>query len=134
MHPDAPGPFRHDNSARRSYMTAMDGFKQGQLLRIFVDERDRHGIEPMYTAIVELLRSNQVGGATVFRGVEGYGRHHEIHLSKTFSWQPNLPILIEVIDDAEKIAQILPALRKLVAEGLVTLEAVEYVRLITPRQ
>ena len=107
----------------------MDGFKQGRLLRIFVDEHDRHGMQPMYTAVVELLRSRHMAGATVFRGIEGYGQHQEIHLAKIFSWLPNLPVLIEVVDDAEKIAQILPDLEALVGEGLVTLEAAEYLRL-----
>jgi len=107
----------------------MDGFKQGRLLRIFVDEHDRHGVQPMYTAVVDMLRSRHMAGATVFRGIEGYGQHQEIHLSKIFSWLPNLPVLIEVVDDAEKIDQILPDLEALVGEGLVTLEAAEYLRL-----
>ena len=107
----------------------MEGFKQGRLLRIFIDENDRHGVEPMYTAVVEFLRAKQVAGATVFRGIEGYGRHHEIHIAKVFSWIPNLPILIEVVDDAEKLDRILPELEKLVGEGLITLEAAEYLRL-----
>ena len=107
----------------------MDGFKQGRLLRIFVDEHDRHGVQPMYTAVVELLRAKHMAGATVFRGIEGYGQHQEIHLSKIFSWLPNLPVLIEVVDDADKIDRILPDLEALVGEGLVTIEAAEYLRL-----
>lgn len=110
-------------------MVLMDGFKQGRLLRIFVDEHDRHGVQPMYTAIVELLRAKHMAGATVFRGIEGYGQHQKIHLAKVFSWLPNLPVLIEVVDDADKIEQILPDLEELVGEGLVTLEAAEYLRL-----
>jgi len=107
----------------------MDGFKQGRLLRIFVDEHDRHGMQPMYCAIVELLRSKHVAGATVFRGIEGYGQHQEIHLAKMFSWLPNLPVLIEVVDDADKIERILPDIEEMVGEGLLTLEAAEYLRL-----
>jgi uncharacterized protein len=107
----------------------MEGFKQGRLLRIFVDETDRHGIEPMYTAIVQLLRSKHMAGATVFRGIEGFGRHREIHLAKIFSWLPNLPVLIEVVDDAEKIEAIIPDLEAFVNEGLITLEAAEYLKL-----
>lgn len=107
----------------------MEGFKQGRLLRIFIDENDRCGIQPMYTAVVEFLRSKDVAGATVFRGIEGFGSHHEIHIAKVFSWIPNLPILIEVVDSAEKLEEILPELEDLVGEGLVTLEAAEYLRL-----
>jgi PII-like signaling protein len=107
----------------------MDGFKQGRLLRIFIDENDRHGIQPMYTAVVEFLRAKNVAGATVFRGIEGYGSHQQIHVAKVFSWIPNLPILIEVVDDADKIDAILPELETLIREGLITLEAAEYLLL-----
>jgi PII-like signaling protein len=107
----------------------MQDFRQGRLLRIFIDETDRHGIQPMYTAVVEFLRSKHIAGATVFRGIEGFGSHHEIHIAKVFSWIPNLPILIEVVDEAEKIDEILPELEGLIGEGLVTLEAAQYLRL-----
>ena len=64
----------------------------------------------MYTAVVELLRTKHIAGATVFRGIEGYGQHDQIHIARVFSWLPNLPILIEVVDDKDKIDQILPIL------------------------
>ncbi|MDE2482047.1 MAG: DUF190 domain-containing protein [bacterium] len=107
----------------------MEGFKQGQLLRVFVDERDLHGMQPMYTAIVELLRKKHIAGATVFRGIEGYGQHDQIHVGKIFSWAPNLPILIEVVEDKEKIDSVLPDIEKMVTEGFVTIEAAEYFRI-----
>jgi hypothetical protein len=107
----------------------MQDFRAGRLLRIFIDETDRHGIQPMYTAVVEFLRSKHIAGATVFRGIEGFGSHHEIHIAKVFSWIPNLPILIEVVDEGEKIDEILPELEGLIGEGLVTLEAAQYLRL-----
>jgi len=112
----------------------MDGFKQGRLLRIFVDESDRHGMEPMYTAIVQMLHAKHMAGATVFRGIEGFGQHHEVHLAKIFSWMPNLPVLIEVVDDVEKIEALLPDLESFVGEGLITLEAAEYLRLSRPNR
>jgi uncharacterized protein len=107
----------------------MEGFKQGRLLRIFIDEDDRLGVKPMYTAVLEFLRSKGVAGATVFRGIEGFGSHHQIHMARAFSWIPNLPILIEVVDDSEKLDAILPDLEALIGEGLLTLEAAEYLRL-----
>jgi PII-like signaling protein len=110
----------------------MDGFKQGRLLRIFVDETDRHGFEPMHTAILQLLRSKHVAGATAFRGIEGFGRHHETHRATLFSWLPNLPVLIEVVDDADKIDAIASDLEGFVGEGLMTMEAVEYLRVSRP--
>ncbi|HUA07972.1 MAG TPA: DUF190 domain-containing protein [Candidatus Acidoferrales bacterium] len=110
----------------------MVDFKRGQLLRVFVDEEDRHGLQPMYTAVVELLRSKHIAGATVFRGVEGFGQHEEIHIAKVFSWLPNLPILIEVIDDKDKIDRIIPDLEELIGEGLISVEAVDYRRIERP--
>lgn len=110
----------------------MEGFKQGRLLRIFIDDEDRRGVQPMYTAVLDFLRSKHVAGATVFRGIEGYGSHHEIHIAKFLSWLPNLPILIEIVDDAEKLETILPELEELIGEGLVTIEAAEYLRLTRP--
>ncbi len=107
----------------------MEGFRRGRLLRIFIDETDRRGIAPLYTAVVEYLRANGVAGATVFRGIEGFGGHGEIHVAKALSWAPNLPIVIEVVDEDSKIAVILPGLEELVGEGLITLEAAEYLRL-----
>ena len=109
----------------------MEGFRQGRLLRIFLDEKDRRGMQPLYTAVVEFLRTKQIAGATVFRGIEGYGSHREMHVAKVFSWVPNLPIVIEVVEDADKLDAILPELEALIGEGLVTLEAAEYLRLGT---
>ncbi len=115
--------------ARSPILDGMEGFKQGRLLRIFIDENDRRDAQPLYTAVVEFLRAKNVAGATVFRGIAGYGSHQQIHVAKVFSWIPNLPILIEVVDDAEKIDAILPELEALIGEGLVTLEAAEYLQL-----
>lgn len=107
----------------------MDGFRTGTLLRIFVDECDRHGAQPLYTAIVEYLRSRNVAGATVFKGIEGFGSHYLLHVAKLFSWAPNLPVLIEVVEDEAKVEEILPDLESMVGEGLLSLERVEYLRL-----
>jgi uncharacterized protein len=110
-------------------MNTTDGFQDGKLLRIFVDENDRAGVQPLYTAIVEFLRSRNVAGATVFRGIEGFGSHHEIHVAKVFSWIPNLPILIEVVEDWDVIESLLPELQAMVGDGLITVEAAQYLRL-----
>lgn len=104
-------------------------FRAGKLLRIFVDENDRAGAQPLYTAIVEVLRKRGIAGATVFRGIEGFGSHQKIHLARVFSWVPNLPIVIEVVEDAGTIEALLPELRKMIGEGLITLEAAQYLRL-----
>jgi len=100
----------------------------GKLLRIFVDERDRWRGQPLYTAIIDLLRNERLSGATVFRGVEGFGSHRELHQAHLFSLMPNLPILIEAVDTEERIQAVLPLVERMVGEGLITLERVEFFR------
>jgi uncharacterized protein len=103
-------------------------FRDGKLLRIFVDENDRIGLQPAYTAIVEFLRNRGVAGATVFRGIEGFGGHRELHVAKVFSWLPNLPILIEVVDEWSALEPLIDELEAMVGEGLLTIEAAQYLR------
>lgn len=110
-------------------MAPIAGFREGKLLRIFVDENDRMGMQPMYTAVVELLRRRGVSGATVFRGIEGFGSHAEVHVAKVFSWMPNLPILIEVVEDWNVLDPLMAELQTMVGDGLLTLEPVQYLRL-----
>lgn len=108
---------------------ALPGFREGKLLRIFVDEADRTGAEPTYCAIVDFLRKRGVSGATVFRGIEGYGSHRQVHLAKIFAWVQNMPVVIEVIDDWENLEPLLPEIKSLMREGLLTVEAADYLRL-----
>lgn len=105
-------------------------FVEGQLLRIFVGEDARWRREPLYAAIVETLRRENVAGASVFRGVEGFGAHHEIRLNHIFTFGAKMPILIEVVDTEAKIAELLPRLEKMVGEGLITLERIAYRRFL----
>jgi PII-like signaling protein len=106
----------------------MAEFKPGQLLRIFVNERDTWHGGPLYFAIVDMLKREQVAGASVFRGIEGFGAHREIHAAKIWSFSAKLPVLIEVVDDPAKIEALLPQLEAMIPEGAVTLERVEYAR------
>jgi PII-like signaling protein len=114
-------------------MQSVQTFQDGKLLRIFVDERDRIGLQPTYTAIIEFLRKRGVAGATVFRGIEGFGGHGEVHIAKVFSWLPNLPILIEVVDDWSVLEPIIAELEAMIGEGLLTIEAAQYLRLSKPK-
>lgn len=107
----------------------MAEFKTGQLLRIFVNERDTwHGV-PLHAAIVAMLKRERVAGASVFRGVEGFGSHGEIHVASVWKFGGKLPVLIEVVDDEPKIAALVPQLESMIAEGAMTLERIEYCRL-----
>jgi len=98
------------------------------LLRIFVGESDRHGAQPLYTAIVEAARKSGLSGATVFKGIEGFGGHSVVHAARVFDLSTDLPILIEIVDTEERIREFIPQIDSLVKEGLVTLETVEIIQ------
>ena len=100
----------------------------GKLLRVFVGESDRHGKQPLYTAIVERARRAGLGGATVFKGIEGFGGHSVVHAARIFDLSTDLPVLIEIIDSEDKIRDFIPVLDEIVHEGLITLETVEVIR------
>ncbi|MDQ6930162.1 MAG: DUF190 domain-containing protein [Candidatus Eremiobacteraeota bacterium] len=100
----------------------------GKLLRIFIGESDRHGAQPLYSAIVAAARAAGLSGATVFKGIEGFGGHSVVHAARVFDLSTDLPILIEMVESEEKIRAFLPALDAIVQEGLITLETVEVIR------
>jgi PII-like signaling protein len=100
---------------------------EGKLLRIFIGESDKHGRKPLYQAIVEMLREEGMAGATVLRGVEGFGAKSHLHTARILRLSEDLPIVIEVADTAEKIEAIMPKIDEMVTDGMVTLEKVEVV-------
>ena len=100
----------------------------GKLLRIFVGESDRVGNQPLYTAIVERARAAGLSGATVFKGIEGFGGHSVVHAARVFDLSTDLPVLIEIVDAEEKIRAFIPSLDDIVTDGLITLETVEIIR------
>lgn len=100
---------------------------EGLLLRIFVGDADRWHGRPLHSAIVELARERGLAGATVWRGVEGFGAHSRIHSASVLRLSEDLPVLIEIVDRPERIEAFLPELDPLIGEGLVTLEKVRIV-------
>ena len=92
------------------------------LMRIHVGERDKYDGRPLYEAIVRLLRERQFAGATVFRGIMGFGATAAIHTEKVLRLSLDLPIVIECVDTEDKIQGILPELDGMIGGGLVTLE------------
>lgn len=100
---------------------------EGQLLRIFIGESDRWEGKPLYEAVVLKAREAGLAGATVLRGLEGYGANSRIHTAKIMRLSEDLPIVIEIVDKAERIQAVLPALDKMVAEGMITLETVHII-------
>ncbi|HEX5820880.1 MAG TPA: DUF190 domain-containing protein [Solirubrobacterales bacterium] len=100
---------------------------EGKLLRIFIGESDKHGRKPLYQAIVEMLREEGMAGATVLRGIEGFGATSHLHTARILRLSEDLPIVIEVADTAERIEAIMPRIDEMVSDGMVTLERVEVV-------
>ncbi|RWF53286.1 MAG: DUF190 domain-containing protein [Mesorhizobium sp.] len=99
--------------------------RQAQLLRIFIGENDRADGRPLYEAIVLKAREMQIAGATVLRGAMGFGHSSRLHTTKILRLSEDLPLVIEIVDDEEKIAAFLPVLETIMTSGLITLEKVQ---------
>lgn len=100
---------------------------EAELLRIYVGETDKHGSRPLYEAIVEEARKRGMAGATVLRGIMGFGKSSRIHTFKVLRLSEDMPIVIEIVDRPERIAAFLPDLDGMLGEGLVTLERVRVI-------
>ena len=103
----------------------MQAQQEATLLRLFVGERDRHGHVPLYEAIVMKAREQHLAGATVLRGALGYGASSVLHTAKLLELSDDLPIIVEIVDTAERIANFLPILDGMMSSGLITLEKVK---------
>jgi PII-like signaling protein len=99
----------------------------GLLVRIYIGESDHLDGKPLYQAIVERLRERGLAGATVLRGIEGFGAKARLHTTRLLRLSEDLPVLIEVVDQEDKIRAILPELDAMVGDGLITLEKVEVI-------
>src|SRR4249919_2347597 len=96
-------------------------------LRIYIGEADHESGKPLYQAIVERLRERGVAGATVTRGIEGFGASAHLHTTRLLRLSEDLPVVIEVVDQEDRIRAILPDLDAMVGDGLITLEKVEVI-------
>ena len=99
--------------------------REAKLLRVFVGERDKSDGRPTYETIVRLAREEGLAGATVLRGIEGFGHSSRLHTAKILRLSDDLPIVVEIVDAAEKIDAFLPKLDPLMRGGLVTVERAE---------
>jgi hypothetical protein len=102
----------------------------GERLTIFVGETDQHRHKPLYTEIVHRAHAAGLAGATVVRGLEGYGASRHIHTTRILSLSEDLPVVVIIIDTPERIDAFLPALDELITEGLVVRESVEIVKYV----
>lgn len=103
------------------------------LMRIHIGESDKWHGRPLYEAIVELLRREGFSGATVLRGVAGFGSASRIHTDKILRLSQDLPIVIEVVESEDRIEKLLPQLDQMVGGGLITLEKVRVILYRAPR-
>ena len=106
--------------------------KDAKLLRIHVSEGDTNEGRPIYESIVDLCRAMGLAGSTVFRGVEGYGETAEMHRHRLL--HHDQPILIVIVDEAEKIAAFIPEVEKLLQSGLIAMSDVRALRVTKGRE
>ncbi|AQT70237.1 hypothetical protein STSP2_03443 [Anaerohalosphaera lusitana] len=98
------------------------------LMRIFVGEADSVGGKPLYHEIVKRLRKEKAAGATVTRGICGFGAKSHMHTARVLDLSHDLPIIIEVVDSKENIDRIAPLIDDMVGDGLITMEKVQAIR------
>lgn len=98
---------------------------EGYLLRIFIGENDKVEHLPLYEWIVRKAREQGLAGATVQRGLLGYGAHSRLHTAKVLRLSSDLPIVVEIVDTRTKIESFIPTIDEAITEGLATLEKVE---------
>jgi hypothetical protein len=107
-------------------MTKMIG--EQMLMRIFIGEGDRYEHKPLYEALVELLRKEGFAGATVMRGISGFGANRVYHTQKLLDLSADLPLVVEVVDSQEKINAIMPRIDAMMGGGMITLEKATVIR------
>ena len=98
--------------------------KDGVLLRIFIGESDKHQALPLYEWIVKKARETGMAGATVLRGMQGFGADSRMHTAKILRLSQDLPIVIELVDTPEKIEAFIPIIDPVIEEGLMTTEQI----------
>ena len=99
----------------------------GLLARIYIGESDTWHGRPLYEAIVHLLRERGCAGATVIRGIEGFGAKQHLRTTRILSLSTDLPVLVEVVDQEDRLREVLPELDRMVGDGLITVERVEVI-------
>jgi uncharacterized protein len=103
---------------------------KAKLLRIHFGENDEWNGQPLYRAIVEKCRELDIAGATVFRGIEGYGASTLIRRAHLLSFSSDAPLMVSVVDSDEKIQQLLPFLDEMLGDGLIATSDVEVVKYV----
>ncbi len=105
----------------------MEAAQPAKLLRLHFAEHDKHEGKPLYQAIVEKCRQLSVAGATVFRGLEGYGETAEIHRARLLGH--DLPIIVTIVDSEENVTRLLPVIESMMDKGLIVMSDVQAFRI-----
>jgi PII-like signaling protein len=113
-------------------MTGLTG--EQVLMRIFIGESDMHGHIPLYEALVEFFRKEGFAGATVLKGVAGFGAHSVYHTDKLLRLSMDLPIVVEVVESQERIDGVMPKIDEMMSGGMITLEKVTVIRYGQPSE
>ena len=98
-----------------------------KLLRIYIGESDKWKGRPLATALVERFRAEGLAGVTVVRAVEGFGANSRIHTARVLRLSEDLPLVVEVVDRADRIQEVLPVVDEMIGDGLVTIADVDVV-------
>jgi uncharacterized protein len=98
------------------------------LLRIYIGESDKHEGKPLYQWLVEMLRREKICGATVLRGILGFGAASRIHSANILRLSQDLPLIVEVVDTRENIDRVLPQIEPYIGDGLITSEKVKVIK------
>jgi PII-like signaling protein len=101
---------------------------KAKMMRIYIGESDRWKDKPLYSALVEAMRANDIAGVTVYRGILGYGAHRRVHKDKALSLSHDCSIMLSVVDTEEKLRSFLALVDQMVEEGLVVLSDVDIIK------
>jgi PII-like signaling protein len=101
---------------------------KAKMMRIYIGEADRWKDKPLYNALVEAMRANDIAGVTVYRGILGYGAHRRMHADKTLHLSHDCSIMLSAVDTEEKLRLFLPLVDQMVEEGLVVLSDVDIIK------
>ena len=107
--------------------TRQDTPRQGQRLRIFLGEAEQWQGKPLYQALLDMAQRHHMAGATVLRGIEGFGPEHRLSTERLPDISDNLPLVIEMVDSEAQIERFLPVLDQMVQRGMISVTPLEIV-------
>jgi len=102
----------------------------GKLVRIYIGNSDQWHGQALYHAIVQRAKTEGLAGVTVMQGIEGFGANSRVHRASVLDISTDLPVVLELVDAAERIDRFLPLLNEMVAEGLIVVQSVEIIKYV----